>query len=656
MSDVTDYLAASGAHALALQAIARAMQPNPPLWVDRWCDAHMMIPADTGAAEPGRYNLDRTPWAREILQALSPEHPCTEVVVMAASQMVKTQTGLTAICAWADAAPGNMAIYEPTGDLTKRVSARLDKTIAAIPRLAMKFAAPRSRDARNTVGFKDFRGGSLLLATTGTPSSTAEHPCRYVYVDELDRSSKAVAKIEGSHIVRIRARTGTYGARSKIYWTSSPVDEETSEIFDLYKQGDQRRYHVPCPHCGHAHTLEWERLQFDGVVATMACPACGGVIEERHKPEMLAAGRWIATAEATRPGMVSFQLSYLYAPFGWTSWTTLAHEHADALKAKEAGDDEPLQAFWNTRLGAPWTAAKGTSSAAALKVRIEREQLPEQVVPAGALIVTASVDTQADRLEFKAVAWGEGMESWVIDKRVLHGSPSETKVWEELDDLHRTVRYARADGHEAHAIACMFVDSGGHHTQEVYNFTRHREHRHIYAIKGSSRPGSAIIPKSPTRVDINWRGRQEKHGAKLWFIGTDSAKDWIFSRIDREHGPGALHFNCRMTDDDLEQICAEYRVATYRRGHKVIQWHKKRSQRNEGLDLLVYNVAAAHWLGLHKLTAEQWAKRREKVCPVAVQGDLLAAQAPDVAPPQISKQKPSPRRHAAPPQPRARVW
>mgnify|MGYP000045797397 CR=1 FL=1 len=144
-------LSEQSAYTQAMQIIARAMQPDPPLWVDQWCDAHMRIPADTGAAEPGRYNLDRTPWAREILRVLSPEHPCTEVVVMAASQLIKTQTGLTAICAWVDAAPGNAAIYEPTGDLTKRVSARLDKTIAAIPRLAEKFAAPRSRDAKNTV-------------------------------------------------------------------------------------------------------------------------------------------------------------------------------------------------------------------------------------------------------------------------------------------------------------------------------------------------------------------------------------------------------------------------------------------------------------------------------------------------------------------------
>ena len=319
-----------------------------------------------------------------------------------------------------------------------------------------------------------------------------------------------------------------------------------------------------------------------------------------------------------------------------------------------------MQVFYNTRLALPWAVAKATTSAKALKAKAEQEALPSQIVPAWALVVTAAVDTQGDRLEYKAIAWGEGMEHAIIDKRILSGSPAEDAVWSALDELHRTVRYARADGHAAHQVAAMFVDSGGHHTQDVYNFCRHRKHRHIYAIKGASRPGRSILATSPSKADVNWRGRMEKHGALVWIIGTDTAKDWIAARLLKEPGPGAAHFAADLSDDDFEQITAEYRVARLSKGHKIVEWHKKKNQRNEGLDLYVYNLAAAHYLGLHKMREAQWAALRAKVCPPE---DLvsraerppapIAATAPGVLP-AAQPTTPRPAPTAAPPSPFAK--
>ena len=47
---------------------------------------------------------------------------------------------------------------------------------------------------------------------------------------------------------------------------------------------------------------------------------------------------------------------------------------------------------------------------------MKRSPVKSQIVPAWALVVTAAVDTQGDRLEYKAIAWGEGMEHAIIDK------------------------------------------------------------------------------------------------------------------------------------------------------------------------------------------------------------------------------------------------
>ena len=73
------------------------------------------------------------------------------------------------------------------------------------------------------------------------------------------------------------------------------------------------------------------------------------------------------------------------------------------------------------------------------------------------------------------------------------------------------------------AICATAIDSGGHHTDEVYQFTRLRRWRNIIAVKGASRSGRPVLAQRPSKVDVTWRGTTHKQGAELWFIGTDTA-------------------------------------------------------------------------------------------------------------------------------------
>ena len=99
-------------------------------------------------------------------------------------------------------------------------------------------------------------------------------------------------------------------------------------------------------------------------------------------------------------------------------------------------------------------------------------------IPDKALLLTAGVDVQDDRLEAEVVGWGIGRESWGIEYRVFMGNPGATQVWHDLDEfLQRQWLYE--DG-RAIGIAGTCVDSGGHHTQEVYEFTKPRETRRIF--------------------------------------------------------------------------------------------------------------------------------------------------------------------------------
>ena len=622
-------------------AYQRGLQPDPDLWVDEWADQYMRIPRETGAAEPGPYRTERTPYAREPMRCLSPGHPARRVVTMVASQLMKTQIALNWIGGCIHMAPANILMLLPSLGLAKRVSGRVGKTIDATPVLRERVASPRSRDARNTMDTKEFEGGTLYATTAGSAANLAELAARYIYGDEIDRWDVDVDN-EGDPIELAETRASTFGRNAKIYFSSSPTLKGASRIADLFAQSDQRHYYVPCPHCGDYQTLEWENLKWtdDYRQVQYLCCTCGSLIDEHHKGDMLARGEWRAHAEGDGE-TVGFTLNALYAPLGWVSWLGLAKQYDKARAAQDKGDLEPMQVFYNTRLARLWDAAQEMTKASELKARAE--DYPLGSVPRGALILTAAVDTQHNRLELLVLGWGEGLERWVVDHQVIMGDPSDERTWALLDDKLKA-RYRHVSGVEM-AICATAIDSGGHHTDEVYQFTRLRRWRNIIAVKGASRSGRPVLAQRPSKVDVTWRGTTHKQGAELWFIGTDTAKDWIYNRYAMNEGPGALHFSQDLPDDFYEQCVVERKVARYVKGHKRIEWVKGKADRNEALDLLVYNLAVAHLLGLNRYREGEWAKLRQSVS----QGSLFAdpapagAESPPVAtPPQPASPPPAP--------------
>lgn len=590
-------------------AFARGLEPDPNMTVDQWSDEYMIIPKDSGANEYGKYRTSRTPHAREVMLALSDSHPCKRVVLMGASQMLKTQVGLNWFACTVHQSPANFLWIMPTGKLAKRTSARIAKTIAAIPQLVERVASPRSRDSVNTLDTKDYIGGSLFIVTAGAAANLAEVPARRVLFDEVDRAESNVNG-EGDPVSLAEARQTTFERNRKSYFPSSPTIDGESIIQTLYEKGTKRVALAECVHCDHTQPLEFERLvpTEDGQDVMYPCVECGAFMFESDKNRMFANGLWSAPQEADGE-TESFTISGMFLPYGWKSWLALFREYQKAKELLEEGSEEKMIAFYNTRLARCWARAKEQTKYDELMQRAEGYRL--MTVPMGGLILTASIDTQNDRLEFKVVAWGEGLENWIVDYQIIIGDPSDNSTWDQADELLKnTYRHA---GGQLLGIEAGFVDSGGSHTQEVYNFTARRRNRKIFAIKGASKENRPIICAKPTIVDINHRGKVEKRGAQLWFIGTDTAKDYLASRWKRSNGPGATHFSVDLPEDYYKQLTAEYRTMVIKRGRKVSVWEKKQNDRNEALDLMVYNLACAHFLGLHKRTEQQWQKLRDKL-------------------------------------------
>jgi len=591
-------------------AVARGLLPDPNMTVDEWADKHMVIPKGSGANESGKYRTDRTPHAREVMRALSDNHWCKIVALMGASQMLKTQVGLNWFCCSVHQSPANFLWILPTGKLQKRTSGRVSKTIAAVEPVRERVASPRSRDSVNTLDTKEYVGGAVHIVTSGAAANLSEIPARRVLYDEVDRSKNNVDN-EGDPVAIAKARQTTFERNRKSYFPSSPTITGRSIIEGLFNQGTRREALAHCVHCGHEQPLMFERLQEDEAGrAIYPCAECGAYMYETDKGRMFSRGAWSVGVRGDSE-TESFTISALFAPYGWVSWKTLLIEYGAARAKLDEGSDELMIVFYNTRLARCWERKKEQTKASELKERAGGHKLG--TVPMGGLVLTGAVDTQNDRLELKVVAWGEGMEDWIVDYQVVWGSPAEDATWDKLDILLKG-KYRHARGRDL-GIAAVFVDSGGAHTNEVYNFTRTRQHRHIYAIKGASTSNKPIIAVKPTLVDVNWMGKVMPHGAKMWLIGTDTAKDYLASRYSRADGPGATHFPEGLPDDYYDQLTAEYSVTVWKRGRKVRVWEKKKNDRNEAGDLMVYNLACAYYLGLHKKTPNQWQLLRENIMP-----------------------------------------
>lgn len=625
-----------------LEGFQSGLRPDPALWIDEWADAYQRIPQGAGA-EHGKYHTARTPFAREVMRCLSPLHPAKRVAVKGASQLLKTQVGLNFIGACIHQAPSNILVLLPTDKIAKRVSSRIEKTIREVPELRERVAKPRARDSKNTSDTKEFNGGTLYITTAGSASNLAEVPVRYLYGDEIDRWEKSVDK-EGNPIDLAENRGNTYGRNFKAYYSSSPTFLGDSAIDALFEQGDQRHYHVPCPHCGHTHTLELEALRTreHGNVsaihenqlvgnenvsdAWLECPACHGEIRNEHKTTMLAAGQWVAHAQGDGE-TVSFTISAFYAPVGWISLLGLAKQYVKAKAKLARGDNESMRVFYNTRLALVYDEISERVTADQLRALKELFRLG--VAPLGVAVLTAAVDVQGNRLEVAIYGWGYGLERWTVNKHVISGDPAEKSTWDELDELLRTP-IPNAAGLPM-VIRAVGIDTGGHHTQEVYDYCRAHKKRwilgqeqRILAIKGASRPGRPILSSRPSLVDINIRGSVEKFGGELWLIGTDTAKDWLYNRMQlTSPGPGAIHYAQDLPDEFFDQITAEKKKPRYVKGFLRVEWVKEAGARNEDGDLAVYNLAMAHFLELNRKPETWWKNKLAELNPPT--GDLFGA-------------------------------
>jgi phage terminase large subunit GpA-like protein len=575
------------------------LRPEEPLTVSEWADKHRRL-SSKASAEPGPWRTGRTPYLREPMDCLSSSSPVQRVVMMFAAQTGKTEAGSNWLGYVIDHAPGPLLAVQPTVEMAKRLSKqRLESMITDTPCLAAKIAPARARDSGNTMFSKEFSGGIMLLTGANSATGLRSAPCRYLFADEVDAFPSDVDG-EGDPVALAERRTTTF-ARRKILLTSTPTVKDFSRIEAEYLRSDQRRFYVPCPSCGGMQWLQWPRLKWDAKRpgdVRYQCEHCSERFEENHKPAMLAAGEWRATAPSDGR-TAGFQLSGLYSPLGWCSWEQLVD---DFLRAKS--DAPALKAFVNTRLAETWEEdyAAAVSADGLMTKRLAYES---GTCPDGVVLLTCGVDVQDNRLAVSVWGWGEGETGWLIWHQELMGDPTQVEVWGQLDQVLVT-EWATVAG-KALKVSQVAVDSGGHCTHEVYRYVRDRVRQNVVAIKGSSRRNSSAVGKG-NKVDVSWQGRVLKRGVTLYQLGTDTIKTTLFGRLRHNEagGIGTLHFGMAADEEYFRQLTSERQALRYHRGFPIREWVKKAGDRNEALDCVVYAYAAMLLFSRRMNRATMW--------------------------------------------------
>lgn len=521
------------------------------------------------------------------MEAITDEYT-REVVWWASGQVGKTEVINNAVGYYIEHEPAPMLVIQPTLELAKTWSKdRLTPMLQESPCFKGLIKDPRSRDSGNTLLHKGFPGGHVTMAGSNSAASLASRPVRVVLPDEIDSFDESVGS-EGDPVKLAEKRAETFWNKKIIKTSTAKKPAGVSRIERDFENGDKRRYWVPCPHCDEHQILKFSQLKWpegEPEGAWYLCEHCGCALNDADKPKMLAGGEW--RAEKKFRGIASFHLNALYSP--WLTFAEMAEKFLEAKKSRET-----LITFINLYLAETFEDQTAKVDEESL---IKRKENWGDAAPDEVLVITAGIDVQDNRIELELIGWGAGEESWSLDYQVFMGNPGEKEIWDQLDKYLLTP-YPHKSGYEM-SISGAAIDTGGHHTQKVYEFCSTRQFRRIFAIKGSNQSSRPLItkPNNNNRLKV-----------PLWTIGVDTGKESVMTRLTIDvPGDGYCHFPSKYEADYFKGLTSEVRVIAYKSGVAKMKWIKKPGQpRNEPLDCRVYGYAAMKILNVNfeKLKAE----------------------------------------------------
>ena len=463
---------------------------------------------------------------------------------------------------------------------------------------------PEKRSSNNTVSKLSFVGATTHILGGKTPRNFRRMTKDEVSYDELSAFDPDIGG-EGSvtTLGDTRTETSSFG---KSIRNSTPKIKGSCQVSASLAEADVIMYRwLPCPHCGKFQVLKWrdehKNYRFHLETNEYICDN-GCMISYDRYAEMDSNGQWRSIDESIvydeeldmffiggepmetprHVGVDKLWSAYSYF-LGWEKLNNIFKEATS--EHKKTGDYTKLKSFINTKLGEEWEdVGERVDDKVFVEERLERA---EKDISNKILYITLGADVQGGkraRVEYEVVGWGIGEESWSLDYQVINGELENQDVQDHLDAaILRT--FTRQDGVEL-PITCAAIDAGWN-TEVTYSYTTPRQRRKVYSVMGRSEYGKPII------TGYSMQGPKKK--SKLYPVGTDTAKEILYTRLNKitKPGPGYCHFPDHYPERYFLGLVSEEKKKKRNKntGRTSFIWVKF-YERNEPLDCRVYNMAA----------------------------------------------------------------
>lgn len=617
-----------------------------------------------GGGYVGRWLHDEVPYCVEPMESLS-DRLKRHTAIVGPGQCAKTSIAENWLLKSVDVDPAPFLWFMQTEDgLEAYVKSRINPMITAQEEMKRKLG-PLPVD--NSLHFKRFEGMTVEFLSATHGNLISKRAPRGVY-DEVDAYDQSLGNIKELADVRMQ----TYGEHAHGLFISHPdlaagLDPETDwtrGIMAIYADSDRRVWYWRCPECDgystpcpmkgarHMALVYPDKASLDEIEATasLLCPLCGSLIEDRHRKAMNLTGRWVGlgqeidekghiTGQLVQRQVAGFWIVGPMSPFVFGGIGALARARAKAERELAlTGDDKTLRTVVVKQWGFPYgkKAQVEQTTAEVLIERAKGEASPLGTVPDFVRVLTAAIDVQANRFEVLVRGFGPGGESAIVDVYQRRAEPATSpEDWDELLKALFAKRYPlTGDRSRGMAIRGLLWDSGGEAgvTAQAYDaFRRHRRTRAIrlYGTIAGRNAWSALPAKGASglnapRLNVTYPDRGSANGSRnerktarsgdvpLARFNPNDFKDDLAGQLQVAlPGPGYIHIPAGLlVIDDLTQepakeqpffaqLVAEQRDkrGAWAKGHQGV--------RNEALDLMVMADVAAHLHGLKRIDWER---------------------------------------------------
>ncbi len=625
---------------LQAQALSAAVQLSDVEWLsaeiesltDRrlrllpseWAEEKRVLPQGS-STQPGRWRNSVSPYLVEPMDCLSPDHPARKIAICKAAQIGATVGILeNALGYWIDHAPGPTMFITADKELAEiRMTQFVEPMLhyAGLEKL-ITAGVPGSARTGNKVLFKEFPNGFLMAIGARNPGKLRSTPAQYMVVDELDGCPLKLGD-EGTVLQLAEKRSDTYRATRKLLFLSTPLVLQTSQIYPLYIRGDQRRYYVPCPHCGEFQIIEWfgtdkdhRRKRFtwettksgrlrEPTVAYI-CIHCEALCYNHDKITMLPGGEWRPTEETKEDGLFSYHIPAFLSPVGMYEWSGIVQKWLNCWDVDEdrVTDFEGYRSFKNLEEGWPFEE-RGESPKFERVIARKRSFYSSGEIPNShivketggpAVFLTAAADVHPKRIDMEVVAWARGRQSYAVECISIEGDVddhhSADSPWSKVRDLIGQT-WAADDGRH-YGIQTTLVDAG-FASDAVNGFVRDFPGG-VFPIMGRQQKIKDAAFREFAEYNV------ERYGIQGYNIFTTLYKDRLagwFRQEWKEGQPwqpvGMTNYPNDYTDSHFKQYEGEYKAEIHDRLTRAIlgyEWKQRGSRANHWWDVRVYNMAA----------------------------------------------------------------